>query len=848
MNKKIFNLITKNKLLLFVSLPLSVFMLGLLFVNPTNLHFSPSFTAQSALKNDTLLARQQMQRGNAIQYSNPDSATNYYNKAIVLLNPYQKETTRLMLAQCYIRLASINNYSGNYTIATKYDSLAMEIGLALKSKNVMAQSFNIKGLIFFNQSNYPAAFENYEKALALAIEAGNKKLEAMIYTNSAIIYYYKGELDKAESYFSKTMAIALEIGDGLLLSGSYINIGLVAQNAGKQKIAIDNYQKAADLCAKIGDKNGVILCYQNIGSLWVSIAEYPQALEALMKSLHLAQEMKDQPNVAKADHNIGEVYAGMGDFETAIKYYIQSAQLREELNDQQGLAICYCSIGDLNYQKGEYRFALKYYQKALDINKKLEYQQGIAKNYSNLGNIYLQTSQWDKALEFALKALELYQHINYDQGIAEIYTIIGSIYSGKQQYQNAEKYLQWSLQKNKETGNEAGMSTSMNQLSHLMLQMAEKSPKNNKTVYYAKAIQYGTTALKLSKEKNVLPVQLQSALLLKNAYSKSGEFKKAYEFSEESRIISDSLLNKAKAMSLTLAEAKWNAERNQRKIDDLEHEKILKDNVIRQKEEESSLKNTIIYLMAAISLLLTAIGVSIILYIRKRRIELEQKQLSNIASLRMQNIRNRMSPHFFFNMLNTVSENIGDPGAFKKDMGNLALLLRKSLENIEQTAIPVEEELRIVKAFVDLQAKRIPGPLDVNIKSPGNDALQWLVPAMIIQIPVENAIKHGLMPLQGEKKLDISVEDNSEGLLITIKDNGIGLTHSAGRSSGTGTGLKVLLQTISFLNNRNKNKIQFNIEGNYNADSLQEGTTVVISIPFDFSFNYKTNQWTTIKK
>jgi LytS/YehU family sensor histidine kinase len=108
---------------------------------------------------------------------------------------------------------------------------------------------------------------------------------------------------------------------------------------------------------------------------------------------------------------------------------------------------------------------------------------------------------------------------------------------------------------------------------------------------------------------------------------------------------------------------------------------------------------------------------------------------------------------------------------------------------------------------------------------------------MMIQIPVENAIKHGLMPLEGEKKLMIKVSDFDGYQQITVADNGIGLKASSGnQSTGTGTGLKVLMQTIHLLNLNNQKKIKFSVSERQQNQLDSCGTAVDILIPHDFNY------------
>ena len=107
--------------------------------------------------------------------------------------------------------------------------------------------------------------------------------------------------------------------------------------------------------------------------------------------------------------------------------------------------------------------------------------------------------------------------------------------------------------------------------------------------------------------------------------------------------------------------------------------------------------------------------------------------------------------------------------------------------------------------------------------------------SMIIQIPVENAIKHALRPKQGLKTLSITVTGNQEKTFIKIVDNGLGYKPGINtKSKGTGIGLKVIYQTMAVLNNNNKLKIEFDIQNIIEQDKT--GTEVSITVPNKYNF------------
>ena len=109
------------------------------------------------------------------------------------------------------------------------------------------------------------------------------------------------------------------------------------------------------------------------------------------------------------------------------------------------------------------------------------------------------------------------------------------------------------------------------------------------------------------------------------------------------------------------------------------------------------------------------------------------------------------------------------------------------------------------------------------------------VPAMCLQIPVENALKHAFGTLTAESRIDITARIESEALHLTITDNGDGFhpgqTVSTGRD--TGSGLRILARTFELLNSRNGRAAQFHIK---NLQAPEHGTRVEFVIPEGYRF------------
>jgi len=247
---------------------------------------------------------------------------------------------------------------------------------------------------------------------------------------------------------------------------------------------------------------------------------------------------------------------------------------------------------------------------------------------------------------------------------------------------------------------------------------------------------------------------------------------------------------------------------------------------------------------SVITFLILALAALSLVYLdlRKKSRLTDEKQQQTIALLKMQTIRSRLSPHFIFNALSALSGSDHNRETTGQTIRELMALLRRSVDNIEQPAIPLFEELEVVKGYIGLQSSRIPEPFTINFDIGPEVNMNQLIPAMIIQIPVENAIRHGIMKITGEKLMTIGIHPYDEGIQITVNDNGLGYSSSSDRNIGAGTGLKILYQSIFLLNSVNTHKITFTIKELNEEGKSQKGTSVIIRIPAIYSYDFFTDQ------
>lgn len=163
-----------------------------------------------------------------------------------------------------------------------------------------------------------------------------------------------------------------------------------------------------------------------------------------------------------------------------------------------------------------------------------------------------------------------------------------------------------------------------------------------------------------------------------------------------------------------------------------------------------------------------------------------------IAAARLESLRAQLRPHFLFNALNALAvlARRGDGAAADRAIGDLGELLRASFEANGRQEIPLREEMEFLERYVRLQRIRFPGRLDLEWDVP-EEARAALVPTMIVQPLVENAIEHGLATVGGGRvrviarrsgdSLEVEVVDEGPGFGTGEAPGGLGLANTRER-------------------------------------------------------------------
>jgi hypothetical protein len=188
------------------------------------------------------------------------------------------------------------------------------------------------------------------------------------------------------------------------------------------------------------------------------------------------------------------------------------------------------------------------------------------------------------------------------------------------------------------------------------------------------------------------------------------------------------------------------------------------------------------------------------IFLRTARRENERAALldSSHAMARARALQAQLQPHFLFNTLNGIAMlTRKDPERAEEMITSLSELLRIALDGERQAEIPLREELHFIDRYLELQRMRFGERLKVE-REISRDTLGLLLPALLVQPLVENAIHHGIEPRGEGGCVRITTAVEGDMLTIRIEDDGVGLGPSKG-GSGSGIGLASIRERLAAL-------------------------------------------------
>ena len=511
--------------------------------------------------------------------------------------------------------------------------------------------------------------------------------------------------------------------------------------------------------------------------------------------------------------NRADFYRQLGQLDKSADAYLQALQTADATGVSDSLKIpLMLGISTAYTFMGDYSNSQRWWQRLgtmVPIMKRGD--QFIY--YNNLGNDFYFQAKYQEARDCFQKAAELVKDDADKQW--DYYTAVanlGEIYIRLQQADTAQQMIQQADSFFRRVNFPPLIYYIAT--SHMELKMLEGDIQ-------------GAQAIAASSPKDDISIPAAKVLRLKaleRLMKKTGHWKNAMDIHDELHLLNDSIQTIQSSMRMSAQLLQYR------------HDKQLLEK--QQEIDHQQMKSRLAWALLMVAIL-TVIVMVILYQLRRRRQRMQELATrQQIVVLRMENTRNRITPHFIYNALS--HEMLEQMKGRAVDLNALTQLLRRGVEQADMLDTTLSEELRFVDYYVEIEGRQMGNKLCyhkeiANEVNPDNVHL----PAMTIQIFVENAIKHGLQRQGGE--LTIRVGRQSDNTLIEVIDNGRGLGTSKPMEH---TGMKVVRQTIQMLNEHNRQQITFGI-----ANATPSGCRAWLLVPDDFNYSFTSDPSTlTLRK
>ena len=221
-------------------------------------------------------------------------------------------------------------------------------------------------------------------------------------------------------------------------------------------------------------------------------------------------------------------------------------------------------------------------------------------------------------------------------------------------------------------------------------------------------------------------------------------------------------------------------------------------------------------------------------YVRQRIL----RQQNQVLAINQKLLRTQINPHFFFNVLSSIQAFMlekQDSAPAVSYLSKFGKLMRSVLENSRVDFIPLSEEITTLQNYLDIQKIRFGDKFDYQINVENSiEAEQVGIPPMLAQPFLENALEHGIKPLNNKGKIDVLFRPEKNGIMLNITDNGIGrikATELTTESDRQSLATQITQERIAVLNQQHKAKIDFIIEDVVDSAHQIAGTRVTFHLP-----------------
>ncbi len=645
-----------------------------------------------------------------------------------------------------------------------------------KSRTFQVNVFRMSGLIMLLGFCFVLPLQAQDEselldALKTATESGKPEAQVEALYRLGLFYNNNDSVSKSIQYTQKAIDLGRQL-PPLEWTARALNLqACTYSESGTSDTINAMFQEATDLFLSFGDTARAAGVLINLGMEYINMGLYEKGLETKQLALDYKLRSKDSTNICFFYQQIGEAYKVLK-MNDKWKYYLEKAR---DLAQNPSYARFLSKVSILNDLGGiyadeeKYADALQVYQEMIRISIENNYPQGVSTANANLVEVYFALNDPDKALRAALKHYEMSRDASAYRQISSVENL-ASCYLNKGDFRNAERYFQ----------------------------MAVSHPS-------------------VSQYVEVLTESLKG---MSETAAALGKFEEAYHFRLRYEHLNDSLAAVEVKKNISLLETTFQTREKEQRVQLLTAENAVKD-------AELARLNTWI-LVGLVALMLFVL----LVYLAWRQHQLAALHKRMVLEQKL--LRSQMNPHFIFNALAAIQQQLrnGNAGPAAELLASFATLMRSVLKGAREDWISLDEELTQLRSYLEIQQLRFQSHLHFSLHcDPTLETDILILPPLMIQPFVENAIEHGISKRDTPGTLQIVFEDKGEHLRVLIDDDGLGLNGGASKENHLGYATSIFKERMKLLNKSMRKRVVFQLHDKAALDSATSGVQVEIWFP-----------------
>ncbi|MCS3800664.1 tetratricopeptide (TPR) repeat protein [Chitinophagaceae bacterium OAS944] len=555
--------------------------------------------------------------------------------------------------------------------------------------------------------------------------------------------------------------------------------------------AMQQYHEAVLLARSIGNNYLIAMALSGAGQATWYAGNFQRAADTMKLALTYLSG-NDTGDKIGLWRILSNIYDDIGDYVHAFKA-VQEALALNKGFDRQNELLSMVQVGKLYKNIGDYETAMDYYQKVLALGPtKGSYP--FRELHCCLGDLYVARGEPDSAKIYYRQAF-----LGFPTSPV-IRLRLGECHLMQHHIDSASFYLD-SLYKEMIVKNDVnigiGVTIGMSKVAEARGDVQTALPLAQRA--FDRAMQLG-----------VHRYRTDAAALLGSLYERQGNAAAALRYQKLFHGLKDSAISDVyKGQLFAFKQKTMQAEQAA---------------LLAAVEADKKLAQRTILIVALISVLAIAL---IIFRHKNEKLRLKQRT----AELEMQTLLAQMNPHFIFNCLSAINHSILNKDSDKASeyLTRFSRLMRMVLMNASKKTISLEDELDMVRLYLTMEQLRFKDAFDYTITLHGDVQPSMVqVPGFILQPFCENAIWHGLLHKDGKGQLLIDIHFENKQLIVSIKDDGIGLAEAARlKTKGSDSmGLKLTATRLWLFNQGKKGEFPYTLQNRKDS----EGTEAVIRI------------------